>query len=88
MNKVQTKEREAIEQLANWSLNFEDHNNPFNLFLDLIGYSDSQYGELITEGTSFMGYKEYVLLADALKLFENNGYETIYKMIVEFIETN
>lgn len=83
---VTTKERETLQQLADWSENF-DNNSPFNLFLDLTGYSQSQYGVYITENPdSFMGYHEYVLLADALKLFENNGYETIFKIIADILK--
>ena len=83
---VTTKERETLQQLADWSENF-DYNNPFNLFLDLTGYSQSQYGEYITENPDdFMGCHEYVLLADALKLFENNGYETMFKIIADILE--
>ena len=84
---ITTKERETVQQLADWSENFMDRNNPFNLFLDLIGYSQSTYGDHLTEvWSSFMGYKEYVLLADALKLFENNGYETVYKIIDDILK--
>jgi len=83
---ITTKERETLQQLADWSLNFQDHNNPFNLFLDLIGYSQSTYGDHLTEAwSSFMGYNEYVLLAEALKLFENNGYETMYKIVDDIL---
>tara|TARA_R100000329_G_scaffold81889_1_gene69811 strand:+ start:211 stop:474 length:264 start_codon:yes stop_codon:yes gene_type:complete len=79
-------EKEILQDLAAWSENF-DSNSPFNLFLDLIGYSQSEYGVYITENhDNFMGYKEYVMLANALQLFEKNGYETIYNAIAEILE--
>ena len=73
----------AIEELYDWSLNFESGLNPYCLFLDIIGYSADRYGcyayshDLKDCGEIF-GYKELCLLADALKLFENNGFDAVY----------
>ena len=79
--------KETLKELADWSENFEAQNSPFTLFMDLTGFSEAQYGEHLSEAWSyFMGYKEYVMLGDALKLFENYGYETIYKAIEEIIK--
>ena len=78
------QEAAAIEELYDWSLNFDSPGvNPYCLFLDIIGYSADRYGcyayshELKDCGEVF-GYKELCLLADALKLFENNGYDAVY----------
>lgn len=84
--RVYSKQRTVLQQLADWSENWTDRNNPFNLFLDLTGYSESRYGEMLTKDYSYMGYTEYVLLGDALKLFEDNGYETIYQIVDNILD--
>ena len=77
------QEASAIEKLHYWSLNFDSAINPYCLFLDIIGYSADRWGcyayshDLKDCGEVF-GYKELCLLADALKLFENNGYDAVY----------
>ena len=74
----------AVEELYDWSLNFESGLNPYCLFLDIIGYSADRWGiyayshDLKDCGEVF-GYKELCLLADALKIFENNGFEQVYE---------
>ena len=73
----------AIEELHDWSLNFETGLNPYCLFIDLIGYSADRWGSYmymhkIKNCGEIFGYKELCLLADALKIFENNGYEQVY----------
>lgn len=85
---VLPQEAAAIEELFDWSRNFNGGRNPYCVFLDLIGYSDEMYGceayipPSISVGggryACILGYKELCLLADALKLFENNGYERVY----------
>jgi len=78
------QEAAAIEELHDWSINFKYGNlTPYALFVDLIGYSADRYGcyayshELKDCGEIF-GYKELCLLGDALKIFENNGYDQVY----------
>ena len=73
----------AIEELHDWSLNFDTGLNPYCLFVDLIGYSADRWGTYtymhdIKDCGEIFGYKELCLLADALKLFENNGYDQVY----------
>ena len=73
----------AIEELHDWSLNFDTGLNPYCLFVDLIGYSIDRWGTYaymhdIKDCGEIFGYKELCLLADALKLFENNGYDQVY----------
>ena len=74
----------AIEELYDWSLNFQSGLNPYCLFLDIIGYSADRYEcyaychDLKDCGEIF-GYKELCLLADALKVFENDGFERVYE---------
>ena len=80
------QEAAAIEELADWSINFRDAQNPFSIFLDLIGYSVDRYGcycytyDLRNCG-EVLGYKELCMLADALKVFENHGYWDVYSWI-------
>ena len=74
----------AIEELHDWSLNFDTGLNPYCLFVDLIGYSIDRWGTYaymhdIKDCGEIFGYKELCLLADALKLFENNGYDQVYE---------
>ena len=73
----------AIEELHDWAVNFDSSQNPFTVFLDIIGYSVDRYGcyiyrhELRDCGEIF-GYKDLCLLGDALKTFENNGFDQVY----------
>ena len=74
----------AIEELHDWSLNFDTGLNPYCLFVDLIGYSVDRWGTYaymhdIKNCGEIFGYKELCMLADALKLFENNGYNQVYE---------
>ena len=73
----------AIEELHDWSLNFNVGVNPYCLFVDIIGYSVDRWGgyaychDLGNCGEIF-GYTELCLLGDALKVFENHGYDDVY----------
>ena len=73
----------AIEELHDWSLNYLPGNNPYCVFIDLIGYSEDRYGESVYQApgkySGVLGYKELCMLADALKVFENNGYDQVYE---------
>ena len=79
----------AIEELHDWSLNYNAGRNPYCVYLDLIGYSYETWGcdaYIAPPGTAdsgrysgVLGYKELCMLADALKIFEDNGYEQVYE---------
>ena len=73
----------AIEELHDWSLNFQTGANPYCVFIDLIGYSIEEWGHTAFPNThdyrQVLGYKELCLLADALKVFESNGYDQVYE---------
>jgi hypothetical protein len=77
----------AIDALSDWSTNFNSCLNPFCIYLDLIGYSVEEYGMKLVCGntdkdlSSVLGYKELCLLGDALKVFEENGYDAVYEYI-------
>lgn len=69
------KEAAETSALAEWSLNY-DHKtgNPYQIFLDLIGYSDENYGVNLFGGkfSQVLGFMELDYLADALKEYANN----------------
>ena len=84
--KLYASEKEVLEQLYDWSKNFEAGANPWCLFLDICGYSQWYYGDAIAADVvdnSYMGYKELTLMAEALALFNNAGYDVIYELINE-----
>lgn len=59
-----------------WGLNFERGNNPFLVFLDLIGWSEDNYGErLATSRTLTLGYVELCHLGEALKEYALNPHD-------------
>ena len=59
----------ATIALASWSRgNYDFSRSPYLLFLDLIGYSEEEYGtSFISEPSKVLGYLEMDYLADALK---------------------
>ena len=74
-------EFEAIERLLHWSDNFQGC-NPFGLYLDLIGFSQEYFDvpccPIDNKDCAFLlGYRELVLLSDALNVFRTNGYESV-----------
>ena len=57
---------EMVADLFSWSQNY-DFPSPASLFLDLIGYSEDEFGErLCSSGTPNLGYREHHLLGWAL----------------------
>ena len=59
---------EAVQDLYSWSLNYDAGKGPFALFLDLIGYSEDEYGcELYNMKDGGRGYVELSKLAAALE---------------------
>ena len=70
-----TKGAEETSALAEWSLNY-DHKtgNPYQIFLDLIGYSAENYGVNLFGGnfSQVLGFMELDYLADALKEYAEN----------------
>ena len=77
---------EPIKTLFEWSENFDSGKNPYCLFLDLIGYSNELYQSKSYFGKNLhehLGYKEMCMLGDALKVFEDNGYDAVYNYCTE-----
>jgi hypothetical protein len=64
--------------LIEWSMNYDiKTGTPYHLFLDLIGYSDENYGDTLYKGNprNVLGFMEIDYLADALKEYATNPQE-------------
>lgn len=67
-----------VQDLYSWSLNYDAGRGPFVLFLDLIGWSEDETGDLIfnnDRGTYGFGYLELSKLADALNEYTSSPNE-------------
>ena len=81
----------AIRTFYEWSNNFprgrRQDNNPFDFYLDFIGYSIDRLGAYrymapVHQAEKFgFGHHERCAIADALKVFEDTGYEDVYGYI-------
>lgn len=79
----------AVADLWHWSTNYDAGDGPFALFLDMIGYSDEEFGmplygptvklmgELSRTGSwdALLGYVELGKLADALTQYADRPQE-------------
>lgn len=68
---------ESIADLYRWSANYDDF-LPFRKFLDLIGYTNEEYGIVLAdwkEPHRGLGYMELAHLADALTEYANRPYD-------------
>ncbi len=73
-----------IQELFEWSSNFDSGVNPYCVFMDLIGYSEDRYGTHTYFGKNYqqvLGYKELVMLGQALQVFESRGYDEVYQFL-------
>jgi hypothetical protein len=64
---------EGTARLYSWSLNHEN-SEPFRKFLDLIGYSEDEFGEPLGDWkkpSKFLGYMELGYLAQGLEEYSN-----------------
>ena len=78
------RDLKPIQDLFEWSDNFDSGVNPYCVFMDLIGYSEDRYGTHTYHGKDYnqvLGYKELCMLGDALKVFEARGYDDVYQFI-------
>jgi len=69
---------EAVTDLLRWSMNYDVRTGtPYQIFLDLIGYSDEHFGIQIFEGNprDVLGYLEISYLAEALEEYATNPQE-------------
>jgi hypothetical protein len=75
-----------IAGLYQWSTNYEAGKTPFTLFIDLIGYTQEQYGEaLYNLDKPQLGYLELDYLGDALKEYATIGGDA-YDYVVRILE--
>ncbi|MFN5250031.1 MAG: hypothetical protein ACK5DE_03230 [Bacteroidota bacterium] len=69
-----TEKFQALQDLQMWDTNYDTGKGPWTLFLDLIGYSQEQFGSAQFDlTTSQLGYLELDYLADALKVYASVG---------------
>jgi len=72
-----------VEELFDWSQNFDSFQNPFTLFLAVIGYYEEEYGESLSPSnfdfSKTFGYIELRLLGSALNVFETESFDTVYE---------
>ena len=63
----------SIQNLFHWSQNFS-FPSPASVFLDLVGYSEEEYGERLVQGdiSSILGYRELNLLGLALQEYADD----------------
>lgn len=72
---------EKTAHLISWATNYDFPQTPYAVFLDLIGYSEEEFGErLLTAAPKCLGYLEIGMLADALTEYANRPGD-----IIEFI---
>jgi hypothetical protein len=78
----ETKNAENVRALVNWSMNYDVRTGtPYQVFLDLIGYSDEHFGEsLVKNPSKVLGYLEIDELGNALKEYAKNP-EDVLKWI-------
>lgn len=69
---------EAIEVLQEWGQNFESSKSPFSLFLDLINFSEENYGCRLTDmNEAIFGHIELDMLGAALSLYATRPNDVI-----------
>jgi hypothetical protein len=69
---------EAVTDLLRWSMNYDGRNGtPYQIFLDLIGYSDEHFGDQLFKGNprDVLGYLEISYLAEALEEYATHPQE-------------
>lgn len=69
---LETTKFPGIAGIYSWSSNYDIGSNPFSGFLDIIGYSDEQYGQKVNDRDFSWGYLELGQLADALAEYASN----------------
>ena len=75
--------QEHTAGLISWSMNYDlkSTGTPYLLFLDLIGYSEENYGQTMFNPANIqkvMGFMELDYLADALKEYAENPESVLY----------
>lgn len=75
-------------ELLRWSENY-DYPTPSTLFIDLIGYSEENFGENLYQGSfsDKLGYLELGMLGDALKEYAEHPQE-VYGFIESYLNAD
>lgn len=74
---VQETARETLARIREESINLG-----ISVYSDFILLAHNDFEEYVIDFSNY-GYLEYCLFADALKLFENNGYDRLTQLIDE-----
>ena len=75
-----------VAELYKWSTNFDQGQTPMTALLDIIGWSEEQYGESLYNWNNVtMGYYDLGLLADVIKLYSDDPVGTT-KVIEAILE--
>ncbi len=70
-------EHSEIAHLYNWSTNYNSWSSPFALFIDMIGWSEENWGcKVYTAESHQFGYIELSHIADALQEYVRHPQET------------
>jgi len=78
--------KEFYDWCQHWPKGYKK-NNPFDFYLDFIGYSLDRTGgyryvdPVYKAGENGYGHHERCAMADALKIFEDTSYEDVYEYI-------
>ena len=73
------------ESLYRWGLNFEMESNPFRVYLNLIGWTEENFGEVFPFRTAdTLGYAELAFLGDALNEYANAP-QQVYAWVTELM---
>ena len=76
----QTKKETAKETLKR--IKQDSYSLGISVYADFVLLASMDYEEYVIDFSNY-GFLEYCLFADALKLFENNGYEKLTDLINE-----
>lgn len=74
-----------VQDLFSWSLNYDSGQSPWDLFVDLIGWSAESYGRAsfdLNEAHRTLGYVELSKLADALTQYSDRPQD-----VREYVDT-
>ncbi len=74
---IQETARETLARIREESINLGN-----SVYSDFVSIAHNKFEDYVIDFSNY-GYLEYCLFADALKLFENNGYDLITKIIEE-----
>lgn len=79
---------ENLSSFYRWGTNYDPGNNPFNLFRDIVGWSEEVVGtRLYTDSFASVGYLEASYIAEALKAWSTYPLEVeLWLNILDLLE--